>query len=129
MRFDSSSSFRCSSGDRSAGLRHESDLLLIIGIPLQPSGRDVQRAFRKILDDQFPRRVCLQLSIADHADVDFTAFDVLLGNRVVVRLPMNELDALGEFRVVGHDRCLRDSDRTFFDNRFHEQRKLHAAAA
>src|SRR5437867_11851918 len=40
---------------------------------------------------------------------------------------MNELDALGEFFIIVHNRSLGNSDRAFFDNRFHQEWEFQAS--
>jgi hypothetical protein len=45
----------------------------------------------------------LQTLVADDADIDFTAGDVLFGNRVRFGLAMNKLDSLGQLLVVIDD--------------------------
>jgi hypothetical protein len=52
----------------------------------------------------------LQSQIPNHADIDFTSGDVLLGDRVRFGLPVNELDALGQLVIVVNDRGAGNAD-------------------
>jgi hypothetical protein len=52
----------------------------------------------------------LQALIAEYPDINFAAGNVLLSNRVRLRLAMDELDPLGQLLVVVHDGRARDTD-------------------
>src|SRR5688572_14317052 len=106
-----------------SGFCHEPDLLLIVGIPFQPAGGDVQRAFGQIVDHELPRRVGLESSVADHADVDLATFDVLLRYGIAIGCAMDELDSFLEFLVIVNDRRLGYAYRTLFNDRLYKQGK------
>ena len=53
---------------------------LIIGIVFDLLGGDVPVAVGHVLELQFPDRQRQQPLVADNADIDFAAFDILLGD-------------------------------------------------
>ena len=56
----------------------------------------------------------MQALIADDANVNFAAGNVLLGDGVRLGLAMDELNALGKLFVVVDDRSAGYADRAFF---------------
>ena len=91
------------------------------------AGRDRMRAIGEIGEAQFPNRQHLQPVIAQHADIDLAAFDILLGDRRRIEALVNERHAFGQLLVRVHDRRLRDAERGIFPKRLHDQRKFQAA--
>ena len=77
--------------------------LLVVGIVLDLFGGDQPIALRHILKLQFPDRQHQQALIADNADVDFAAFNILLGDRRRADALVDELDAFGELLVAIDD--------------------------
>ena len=69
-------------GRKVGGLGDKTNLLLIVRIPFEPAGGDIQSPIRQIGNDQLPGRVRLQFSITDNAHVDLTAFDELFRDGV-----------------------------------------------
>ncbi len=82
---------------------------LIIGIVFDLLGGDVPIAVRHILKSQFPYRQRQKPFIADDADIDFAAFDILLDDGGGADALVDEIDALGEFLVGVDDGGLRDA--------------------
>src|SRR4030095_1480925 len=90
---------------------------------------DIERTFGQIFDDQFPRRVRLQSSVADHADVNLPTLDVLFSECVAIRRSMDELHPLLQLFVVVNHRRLRNAYRALFNHGLHEQRESQAVWA
>ena len=79
--------------------------------------------FGDFFENKFPDGEGLQAKIAQDADIELAAFDVLLGDGVGLKRIVDELHALFEFLVIMHDRRLRNSDRAFDTDGFDQQRK------
>ena len=97
--------------------------LLILHAPLHAVGRDALGALGHVGEEELPDRHRLQRLIAQNADVDLAAFDVLLDDRRGVDALVDEGDALLELLVAVDDGRLGDADRRFLRQRFHDQRK------
>jgi hypothetical protein len=94
-------------GGQVCGFCDEANLLLIIRIPLKPPCGDIQGSLRKIGYRQLPRRVSLELAVANDTDADFASFNVLFGKSMTVRLPVDKLHAFGKLLIVIHNRRLQ----------------------
>ena len=108
---------------------HDAVALLIFEVVLDLLGRDRPRALRQIAELQFPDRQHAAAVVAEHADVDLAALDVLLGDRRGADPLVDEGDALGQRLVALHHRGLRDAHRGILDQALDDQRQLQAAAA
>ena len=101
-------------------------LLLIAPIPLHLARRDGRQLLRQRTEGHLPYRQYLEAVVADHADIELAALDVLLHQGVGMGLLVNELDSLLELPLVRDDRGLRDSERGVLGGGLHEQRKAQA---
>ena len=97
--------------------------LLIIGIVLGPLGGDRPVAVRHIAELQLPDRQHAQAVVAEDADIDFAALDVLLGDGGGADPFMDEADALGELVVGIDDGGLRDAVGAVLDQTLDDQRQ------
>ena len=90
---------------------HDAAALLIVGIVLDLLGRDAARAFGHVAELELPDRQHAQAVVAEHADVEFAALDVLLGDRGGADPLVDEGDAFRQLLVGVDDRGLRDAER------------------
>ena len=81
-------------------------------VPLGLVGGDLRLVGRHFLENEFANRKDLEAMIAQNADVKFAAFDVFLGDDVVIVFFVDELDALLELLVCLDERRLRDAVAT-----------------
>src|SRR5262245_52288518 len=89
------------------------DALLIAGIVFDLFGGDVPRTLAAhAAEFQFPNRQDPQPIVAEHADIELTSLDKLLGDGGSSDLLVDESDALCELLVGVDDGCLRDTPRS-----------------
>ena len=101
-------------------------LLLVLAVPLHLAGRDARHHLGQRAEVELPERKRREPLVAEHADVDLAALDVLLDQRVGAGLLVDELDALAQLLAVVDDRGLRDAERRVLGRRLHEQREREA---
>src|SRR6266540_6258066 len=104
--------------------RFDSHLLLVCGIPFDLERGNVFGAFWQLFHYQLPGRIGLNILVADYANVNLTSFYILLRNGGGLVLPMDKFHSLREFFIIVYYGSLRNAYRTFFANRFDQQRKL-----
>ena len=104
---------------------HDPVLLLVLRAPLHALGGDVPAVVRHLRERHLPHREDVEPIVAEHADIEFAAFDELLDDGGGAEAVVDELDAPGELLGVLHDRGLRDAGRRFEEQRLHDQRKVH----
>ena len=109
--------------------RCRSVFLLVLHAPLHAVGRDPLRLGRHVREEQLPHRQRLQRLVAEDADVELAALDVLLDDRGRADAVVDERDALVQLLVAVDDRRLRDADRRLLRERLHDQRERPAAWA
>src|SRR6516225_4053023 len=103
---------------------HDSDPLLIIGIVF-----DLLGSYQPCTlaghgaEFQFPDRQRSQPIVAEHADIELTALDILLGDGGSSDLLVDEGDALCELLVRINDGCLRDTPRSILVQALDNQRQ------
>ena len=78
---------------------------------------------RHVREEQLPDRQRLQRLVAEDADVELAALDVLLDDGGGADALVDERDALLQLLVAVDDRRLRDADRRFLRQRLHDQRE------
>ena len=78
---------------------------------------------------ELPDRQHAQPLVAEHADVDLAALDILLGDRRGADPLVDEGDALGELLVAVDDRCLRDAPGRVLADALDDQRERQPAPA
>ncbi len=96
-------------------------------VPLRLVGGDFRFVGRDFFENEFANRKYIKPMISENADVKFTAFDVFLGNHVIVQTLVNELDAILELFVRFHKGGLRNAKRRFFLQRFDQNGKFQSA--
>ena len=97
--------------------------LLVLHAPLHAVGGDPLGVLRHVREEQLPHRQRLQRLVAEDADVELAAVDVLLDDRRRADAFVDERDALLQLLVAVDDRRLRDADRGFLRQRLHDQRE------
>ena len=97
--------------------------LLIIGIVLDLFGGDEPVALGHVLKLQFPYRQHQQPLVAENADIDFAALDILLGNGRGADALVDKADALDEFLVGVDDGSLRNAVGRILIDAFDDQRQ------
>ena len=107
-----------------AGAFHDAVALLVFEVVLDLLGRDRPRALRQIAELQFPDRQHAAAVVAEHADIDLAALDILLGDRRGADPLVDEGDALGQRLVAFHHRGLGDPHRGILDQALDDQRQL-----
>ena len=83
--------------------------LLIVGVVLNLFGGDRPVAFGHVAERQFPHRQHAQPLVAEHADIDLAAFDILLGDRRRADPLVDEIHPLGKLVVAIDDGGLRNA--------------------
>src|SRR6185312_15657537 len=104
---------------------YNSDALLIIGIVFDLFGGDAPCTAHGA-EFQFPNRQNPQPIVAEHADIELTSLDILLGDGGSSDLLVNEGDALRELLVGVDDGCLRDAPRSILAQTLDDQRQRKA---
>ena len=107
-----------------AGALHHAVPLLVFEVVLDLLGRDRPGALRQIAELQLPDRQHAAAVVAEHADVNLAALDILLGDRRRADPLVDEGDALGQRLVALHHRGLRNPHRGILDQAFDDQRQL-----
>ena len=100
--------------------------LLIAAVPFHLAGGDGGQVFRQRSEGHFPHRQYLQPLVADHPDIELAALDVLLDQRIGMRLLVNERDSLLELALIRDHGGLRNAERGILGRGFHEHRKAQA---
>ena len=88
----------------------ELDFLLVVVVPLDAGGGDAWRAFAEGAKVHLPDGEGVEALVADDADVELAAVDVLLGQGVGADGAVDVGDALGQLLIAGDDRRLADAD-------------------
>ena len=110
-------------GSPLAGALHHAVALLVFEVVLDLLGGDRPRALRQIAELQLPDRQHAAAVVAEHADVDLAALDILLGDRRGADPLVDEGDALGQRLVALHHRGLGDAHRGVLDQALDDQRQ------
>src|SRR6185437_1260173 len=95
----------------------------VLLIPLRLVGGDLRLVRRHLLEYEFADGKSLEPVVAENADVQLAAFDVFLGDGVIVVFLVNELHALLELLVRLDEGRLRNSVRSLLLQRFHQDGK------
>src|SRR5882757_4574422 len=106
---------------------HDSDAFLVVGIVFGLLGGDLPCPLTaQAAEFQFPNRQDAQPIVAEHADIELTTLDVLLGDGGGSEPVVNEGDALREELVRIDDGCLRDPVGSILAQTLDDQRQRKA---
>ena len=100
--------------------------LLILQIVLDLFGGDEAGALRHVAELELPDRKNAQPLVAEDADIELAAFDILLGDRRRADAFVDEGDALGKFLIAVDYRGLRDAPGGIFIQAFDDERESEA---
>src|SRR5262249_32014494 len=116
---------------RDISRRTHGDVVALLVLPnvLHPFGGDEAGALRHAAEPELPDRKHAKPLIAQHADVELAALDILLGDGRGAYVLMNETHALGKLLVAVHHRCLRDAPRGVLVQALDDERKGEARRA
>src|SRR5262249_59591609 len=103
--------------------------LLVVEIVLDLFGGDEPRALRHAAELELPDREDTQPLVAEHADVELAALDILLGDGGGADAFVDEAHALGQLFIAVDHRRLRDAPRGVLVQALDDEREGEAGRA
>ena len=95
-------------------------------VPLGFKRGELRLSFGNFAKYHFTERKDAQSVVTQDADVELPSLDILFSQRFLVHALVNELNALLESFIGLDERALGNADRTFFPERFDEQREFQS---
>src|SRR5947208_2541154 len=95
-------------------------------VPLGFKRGELRLSFGNLAKYHFAERKDAQSVVTQDADVELPSLDILFSQRFLVHALVNELNALLESFIGLDERALGNANRTFFPERFDEQREFQS---